>query len=87
MQPQNAVLRCLSLGLDEMFSLNAKNPVHFVAGPTLRELVPGGMLSNFDNRWAWIDHGGKGVLQLWLGTSSKLQDLTWAAVRRSILQI
>jgi len=60
------------INIDEMFSLNARNPVHFTEGPWLREAIPGGLLSDFNNRWYWIENASNGMLPIWLGTSTSV---------------
>lgn len=38
------------INIDEMFSINNRNPIQ-VAGPNLRQVVPDGRLSSFNDRW------------------------------------
>lgn len=65
------------INIDEMFTINGRNPVH-LTGPKLRMVVPSGRLSNFDDRWAWIDNDQNGMVQIWLGTSSSIVGFTEA---------
>jgi hypothetical protein len=58
------------INIDEMFSINSRNPVQYQLGPSLRQVVPNGRLSDFNDRWAWIDNSQNGMLQIWLGTST-----------------
>ena len=63
------------INIDEMFSINGRNAVD-PTGPKLREVVPNGKLSNLNDRWAWIDNGQNGMLQIWLRTSTDIAGFT-----------
>jgi hypothetical protein len=71
------------INIDEMFSINSRNPVQYQLGPSLRQVVPNGKLSDFNHRWAWIDNPQNGMLQIWLGTSTSVPG--FAANERSNL--
>ena len=71
--PKNAAGK---INIDEMFSINSRNPVQYQLGPSLRQVVPNGKLSDFDDRWAWIDNTQNGMLQIWLGTSTSVPGFT-----------
>jgi hypothetical protein len=71
--PRNAAGK---INIDEMFSINSRNPVHYAYGPSLRQVVPNGKLSDFNDRWAWIDNPQNGMLQIWLGTSTSVDGFT-----------
>jgi hypothetical protein len=66
MPPQDASGK---INIDAVFSLNAKNPINQGLGPTFQTAVPGGSLSDLDDRWSWISNDQNGMLQMWLGTS------------------
>jgi hypothetical protein len=70
------------INIDEMFSINGRNPVHLI-GPKLRDVVPNGKLSSLADRWTWIDNDETGMLQIWLGTSTGLPGFT-PANRRNL---
>jgi hypothetical protein len=78
--PRNAAGK---INIDEMFSINSRNPVQFQLGPSLRQVVPNGKLSDFDDRWEWIDNPQNGMLQIWLGTSTTVPG--FSATERSNL--
>lgn len=58
------------INMDEAFSLNAQNPIDKDTGPMFRDLVPNGSLSDFNDRWAWIEDPQEGMLQIWMGTAT-----------------
>jgi len=71
-------LGSMTLGLvDLAFSWLAKNPVP--DGSDFLDVVPGGSLSNFDHRWAWIINSNNppdGMWHIWINTSSNTR-LNW----------
>jgi hypothetical protein len=64
------------INIDEMFSINSRNPVQYQLGPSLRQVIPNGKLSSFNDRWTWIDNPQNGMLQIWLGTSTSVPGFT-----------
>jgi len=47
----------------EIFSTLAENPIP--GGDDFRDVVPGGDITDFNDRWAWIDDSSQGMWKLW----------------------
>ena len=47
----------------EVFSIMAENPIP--GGLDFRTVVPGGDITDFADRWAWIDDSSQGMWKLW----------------------
>lgn len=47
----------------EVFSILAENPIP--GGNDFRDVVPGGDITDFDDRWTWIDDSSQGMWKLW----------------------
>ena len=47
------------INMDEMFSLNSKNPIDRLKGPGIQEVIPNGRMSTFADRWEWDRKSGR----------------------------
>jgi hypothetical protein len=53
----------------EWLSANSKkNPIP--SGPAFRDVVPGGRIDNYSDRWQWTNNPVNGMLQIWTGDAS-----------------
>ncbi len=60
--------------VDKGFSMMAENPI--LGGGSFQTIVPGGSLSNFNDRWTWITKPNAGMLGIWTSTA-KATRKTW----------
>jgi hypothetical protein len=53
----------------EWLSANSnKNPMP--GGPKFRDVVPGGRIDEYNDRWAWTNSSANGMLQIWTGSAT-----------------
>jgi hypothetical protein len=68
--------------VSEVMSLLVENPIP--QGPDFQQVVPGGNLATFSQRWTWINNPVNGMYQIWSGTTAPFYNDSWRKFEVSI---
>jgi hypothetical protein len=71
----------LGANVGEWLSANSKkNPMP--GGPSFRDIVPGGRIDSYNDRWAWTSNPTNGMLEIWTGDSTAAIPAPFNAAKR-----
>jgi len=51
-------------------------------GPRFRDVVPGGRIDIYNDRWAWTNNAANGMLQIWTGDATSATAPKFDAAKR-----